>query len=696
MIGKLLDYRYKVIRVLATGGFGQTYIAEDTKRPGNPICVVKHLKPASSDSKIFDTAKRLFQSEAETLECLGNHDQIPRLLAYFDDSLEFYLVQEFIEGHTLSEELVSGETWTEPQVIQLLDEILNILEFVHQQGVIHRDIKPDNIIRRHSDRKLVLVDFGAVKQLRAGSYPGIYPGVYPGIYPGTRNAPPHQSATVAIGTPGYMPTEQGQGKPRPNSDIYALGIIAIQALTGIAPMDLQEDHNTGEILWQHLAPVNQQLATVLNKMVRYHFKDRYQNATEALRALRTFMPAQMSSVQEYPKVSSSAIARVSSPQSRQKTIAVAPGNPEHQAVVASAKPVRRGATGPDLLQILILMLLAGGAAYFAPGVVKNVQGVAANWTKGNSLAAQTCMAVTSDTANIRSEPTAISTETILQTASEKTGFEVTGTRTKKGWIQVRLDTGKVAWVHSDVVGNNQEWITCLRDKGMAMRTINDSSVIANRPTPKPKPKSKNPIDFFTFPGNNSENTEEGKTSKVQPIPITSEKPNTGNSPAENSQVVEKAREKYESGDLQGALDLLKSVPASIEETGKMVSQWQQDWSKAEALFKDIDEAVAQGNWDKVQSYRNNPDKLPNIKYWQDKINPLVQQAADNISKQAENLTKQQVPQTGKSQVDRSQNIEKKKNPKQADKQDNFFNPDSLFNFGNSEATESPKQEENGQ
>jgi serine/threonine protein kinase, bacterial len=692
MIGKLLDYRYKVIRVLATGGFGETYIAEDTKRPGNPICVVKHLKPVSRDSKIFDTAKRLFQSEAETLERLGNHDQIPRLLAYFDDSLEFYLVQEFIEGHTLSEELVSGETWTEAQVIQLLDEILNILEFVHQQGVIHRDIKPDNIIRRRSDNKLVLVDFGAVKQLRAGAYPN------------------RSSATVAIGTPGYMPTEQGQGKPRPNSDIYALGIIAIQALTGIAPMDLQEDQNTGEILWQHLAPVNQQLATVLNKMVRYHFKDRYQNAAEALQALRTFMPARVSSVQEYPKVYSSeksyAIARIPSPQSRQKTIAVAPGNREPQAAIASTKPVHRGATGPDLLQILILMLLAGGAAYFAPGVVKNVQGFAANWTKGNSLAAQTCMAVTSEKANIRSEPTAISTETILQTASEKTGFEVTGTRTKKGWVQVRLDTGKVAWVHSDVVGNNEEWVTCLRDKGIAMRTINDSSVIANRPAPKPKPK--NPIDFLTFPGNSSENTEGGKASQVEPIPTTSANPNTGNSPAANSQVVEKAREKYESGDLQGALDLLKSVPAGIEETGKMVSQWQQDWTKAEALFKDIDEAVAQGNWDKVQSYRNNPDKLPNIKYWQDKINPLVQQAADNISnnisKQAENLTKQQqVPQAGKSQIDKSQidksqinkseNTEKKKNPNQENKQDNFFNPDSLFNFGNSETTEIPKQEE---
>lgn len=104
MIGKLLDHRYQVIRVLATGGFGQTYIAQDTKRPNNPICVVKHLKPATSDAKIFETAKRLFHSEAETLEQLGNHDQIPRLLAYFDENQEFYLVQEFIEGHPLSDE----------------------------------------------------------------------------------------------------------------------------------------------------------------------------------------------------------------------------------------------------------------------------------------------------------------------------------------------------------------------------------------------------------------------------------------------------------------------------------------------------------------------------------------------------------------------------------------------------------------
>ena len=126
MLGKLLDYRYRIIKVLATGGFGENYIAEATKRPGNPICVVKHLKPTSTESKVFDTAKRLFQSEAETLEKLGNHDQIPRLLAYFVENQNFYLVQEFIEGHPLTDELVPGERWNECQVVQMVISVLSI------------------------------------------------------------------------------------------------------------------------------------------------------------------------------------------------------------------------------------------------------------------------------------------------------------------------------------------------------------------------------------------------------------------------------------------------------------------------------------------------------------------------------------------------------------------------------------------
>ncbi|MDZ7962135.1 MAG: serine/threonine-protein kinase [Aulosira sp. DedQUE10] len=271
MLGNLLDGRYQVLQVLGGGGFGQTYIAEDTHRPGSPRCVVKHLKPFTQNPEFLATARRLFTSEAETLEKLGYHDQIPRLLAYFEENHEFFLVQEFILGYSLKAELLPGRRWTEEQVVQLLQQILSILEFVHSHQVIHRDIKPDNIIRRQNDSKLVLIDFGAVKQIQTQLRTAITG---------------HIETTIAIGTPGYMSTEQGQGKPRPNSDIYSLGIIAIQALTGLHPRQLQEDPNTGEIFWQNQANVSPGLASVLSKMVLYHFKERYQSAREVLEALR--------------------------------------------------------------------------------------------------------------------------------------------------------------------------------------------------------------------------------------------------------------------------------------------------------------------------------------------------------------------------------------------------------------------------
>ncbi|WP_392532782.1 protein kinase [Nostoc sp. C117] len=270
MLGQLLDGRYQVLQVLGGGGFGQTYIAQDTHRPGFPKCVVKHLKPVTRSPEFLETARRLFTSEAETLEQLGNHDQIPRLLAYFEDNQEFFLVQEFIEGHTLKAEIFPNQRWTEDQVIQLLEQILGILEFIHSHNVIHRDIKPDNIIRRQQDGKLVLIDFGAVKQIQTQLL---------SITGQTR-------ATIIIGTPGYMSTEQGQGKPRPNSDIYSLGIIGIQALTGLHPINFEEDEDTGEIFWQHQANVSSELASILSKMVLHHFKQRYQSASEVLRVLK--------------------------------------------------------------------------------------------------------------------------------------------------------------------------------------------------------------------------------------------------------------------------------------------------------------------------------------------------------------------------------------------------------------------------
>ncbi|MCJ8279880.1 MAG: FHA domain-containing serine/threonine-protein kinase, partial [Rivularia sp. ALOHA_DT_140] len=215
-------------------------------------------------------ARRLFQKEAETLQQLGNHDQIPRLLAYFEDKNQFYLVQELIEGHSLSKELPQGKKFSQSHVMVILTEILSILQFVHSQGVIHRDIKPDNLIRRASDNKLVLIDFGAIKQLRNQTV--------------TNSS--KQNVTLVVGTRGYMPSEQIRRLPRQGSDIYALGMIAIQALTGIYPYELQDDPNTGEILWEHLREVDPAFAEVLNKMTRYHFKERYQTVDEVIQALK--------------------------------------------------------------------------------------------------------------------------------------------------------------------------------------------------------------------------------------------------------------------------------------------------------------------------------------------------------------------------------------------------------------------------
>jgi serine/threonine protein kinase, bacterial len=603
MIGKLLDHRYQVIRVLAMGGFGETYIAQDTRRPGNPICVVKHLKPGT-DPRVFDTAKRLFNSEAETLEKLGNHDQIPRLLAYFDENQEFYLVQEYIEGHTLAEEVIPGKRWSESQVVQLLQEVLEILEFVHRQGVIHRDIKPDNIIRRASDNKLVLVDFGAVKQLRTQL-------VTVGGQP---------SATVVIGTPGYMPTEQGQGKPRPNSDIYSLGIIAIQALTGLQPTELQEDPETGEIIWRHSATVSHQLAAVLSKMVRYHFKDRYQNATEALQACKD-------AINPVPTLSKPQESAKSQPQvSRLQTVAVAPVNP--------VKPAPKDSNKSDPWPILIGILLAGGAAALVANVYPNVKNLALNFTGKDTSLANKCSAVVVGNSNIRSEPSSINSDNVLQTVTDNTNFEVTGKRTKRGWIEVKLKSGPLAWAHSDVITNNQEWGSCLREKGIATRIVDDSSLIATRTIPKAKPKSRNVVTPLP---------EKPKASIDNAEKLERSQPNDN-----SANIIEQARQKYESGDIVGAIALLRTIPANaasgIQETGKMITQWQEDWAKAEALSNEINKAIDDGKWDKVLDYRNHPEKLPNTKYWRNRIEPLFKQAAENLAKQAlsqlENQTNQ--------------------------------------------------------
>ncbi|UKO96611.1 bifunctional serine/threonine-protein kinase/formylglycine-generating enzyme family protein [Nostoc sp. UHCC 0870] len=272
--GDILRSRYKIIKILGSGGFGDTYLAQDIDLPGKPKCVVKHLKP-NPDPKVLEIVRRLFDSEAQVLYRLGNDsDQIPRLFAHFEEQGEFYLVQEFIDGQDLSHEIIPGEKLTEIAAIKLLQEILEILAVVHKQNIIHRDIKPQNLMRRQQDGKIVLIDFGAVKEVEAM----------------TVNTQGQTSLSVAIGSLGYMPSEQAAGRPKLSSDVYAVGMLGIQALTGLQPNELPKDPNDDEVIWRNRANVTEKLADALNKMVSYYFRDRYLSAVEALAAIKLLQP----------------------------------------------------------------------------------------------------------------------------------------------------------------------------------------------------------------------------------------------------------------------------------------------------------------------------------------------------------------------------------------------------------------------
>ncbi|MDM7325565.1 MAG: AAA-like domain-containing protein [Thermosynechococcus sp. Uc] len=272
MIGKTLGGRYKLLRVLGAGNFGQTFLAEDVHRPIRAKCVVKYLRPARTDTAFLPLARSLFQREAQILERLGSHEQIPRLLAYFEEDNEFYLVQDFIEGQVLRQELLPGCAWPAARVIELLQDALGILAFVHQCGVIHRDIKPDNLIRRQADQRLVLIDFGAVKEMGVS------------IGGGTLVGETHPQ-TIAIGTPGYMAPEQAQGRPRPASDLYSLGMVAVQALTGLNPLQLTQDPY-GYWCWQAAEPVGDRLVQFVNKLIHPSPYERFATATDALASLQ--------------------------------------------------------------------------------------------------------------------------------------------------------------------------------------------------------------------------------------------------------------------------------------------------------------------------------------------------------------------------------------------------------------------------
>ena len=267
----LLHDRFRTMKPITQGGFGATFLAIEEKLPGKPPCVIKQLRPSSTTPYILKMARELFAREAETLGKIGNHPQIPRLLDYFEDNNQFYLVQEYVSGFTLQQEVKKNGVYSETGVRQFLSEIMPLLQYIHEQQVIHRDLKPANLIRRSQDARLVLIDFGAVKNQ----------------FSQVTTSQSEQSALTAyaIGTPGFAPPEQMAMRPVYASDIYAVGVTCIYLLTAKIPKDLEYNPTTGDMMWEHLVDISDHLTNVLKKMLEVTVRNRYQVAQDVLKAL---------------------------------------------------------------------------------------------------------------------------------------------------------------------------------------------------------------------------------------------------------------------------------------------------------------------------------------------------------------------------------------------------------------------------
>jgi serine/threonine protein kinase len=265
-----IQERYRALKVIGQGGFGKTFLAQDESKPSQPRCVIKQfafetINPNASQGTL-DVAIRLFEQEAKRLDDLGKHPQIPELLSFTIHEGKQYLIQEFIDGETLEQELARVGAFNVAQVRHVLVEVLQILEFVHSKSVIHRDISPDNIIRRRSDKKLVLVDFGAAK---------------------------HATATLlaktgtSIGKASYGAPEQMLGKSVFQSDLFGLGVTCLHLLTNVEPFTLY-DVLENEYQWRQFLNgkvVSDKFGKLLDRLTAYRVKDRPNSVIDTLHDL---------------------------------------------------------------------------------------------------------------------------------------------------------------------------------------------------------------------------------------------------------------------------------------------------------------------------------------------------------------------------------------------------------------------------
>ena len=350
---QILIGRYIPIKLLGQGGFGAAFLAVDRYTPTNRRCVVKQFQPTGNlTADQLQVAQELFEREALALEQLGiQHPQIPNLLAFFELSIPsrvphksdqfFYLVQEFIDGHNMEEELAQKGIFSQSEVLEVLIECLKILKFVHDNGSIHRDIKPSNIMRDRNNR-IYLLDFGAVKDVTTGKAGGQAANSSTGIY-----------------SMGFAPPEQmSGGMVYPATDLYALAVTCITLLTGKQPTDLYDAY-TNAWDWRRHTQINDRLADVLDQMLRSIPSQRLQSADEVIAALRSLRDPQPTSPSPVP----AALKTPASPAPAAAVSAsVAPAMSSSQPVAASS-PQPKSRSSPVVRSPVSTVKVLSSAAF---------------------------------------------------------------------------------------------------------------------------------------------------------------------------------------------------------------------------------------------------------------------------------------------------------------------------------------------
>ncbi|HEY9741315.1 MAG TPA: protein kinase [Coleofasciculaceae cyanobacterium] len=585
LLGKFLNWRYQIVQPLSAGAFGQTYIAEDTWSRGNPQCVVKHLQPKGDDPRRWQICERQFTNEAEALKKLGDHYQIPQLIDSFEDKQGFYLVQELIVGEPLSAELpiskYCDKRWSESQCIEMLQDVLSVLEFVHSQDIIHCDLKPNNLLRRTSDGRIILIDFGGAYQIPPTQ---IKPQVIP-IRP--------YLSSGAISPLGYIPIEQLSGQPCPSSDLYALGMIAIEALTGLTPLQLDADPETGEVLWQKDVPVTDRMACLLNHMVCYDPKDRYQSAADARKVLKRLM---------LRSEKRGVIKEELSEEFVSYSLPVVP-----PIVLAETKPMElclHNVSRPNYSQSRQPSIKSNSSAVVEESDrVSSFTSISAmasdelaytllTYPTGNGSAA-------TDAPNVANDSLSLSlTESIgaVNSATEKLAAQTAGAGN--------------AVSESKSSSRSKKW--------------SDAREIAFSCCPKLPPMLAGVGAGMTT--SNALAISFGLYTLLHAAPS-----NPG------LELLVRATEKYQSGNLDEAIALANSIPSdssAYQESVKTRQKWRQEWKTAANQFKAVEEAFIEERWRDVLEEAH---KTPNIAFWQQKIEPFVEQAKPQIEAEAQQL-----------------------------------------------------------